>query len=125
MSSGRPNLFLPEIRQNPYPFYAQLRRNSPVCEVEPVGWAVSRYEDVVQVLKSPRHFSSEGLRFAVEPPWLGRSNPWTDSLIMKDPPHHQRLRTLVGRAFGSSFLSRLEPSIRAICESLTTRILER
>ncbi|WP_224372872.1 cytochrome P450 [Hyalangium versicolor] len=125
MPSGRPNLSLPEVRQNPYPLYAQLRREAPVCELEPAGWAISRYEDVAHVLKNPRVFSSEGLRFAVEPPWFGRSNPWTDSLVMKDPPHHARLRTLVSRAFGSSLVSRLEPSIRATCETITSRILER
>ncbi|MFE8600864.1 cytochrome P450 [Archangium violaceum] len=123
--NGRPNLALPEVRQNPYPLYSELRRNAPVCQVEYGGWAVSRYDDVQYVLKNPRLFSSEGLRFAAEPPWFGRSNPWCDSLVLKDPPMHGRLRTLVGRAFGPGLLTRLEPSIQATCEELTTRVLER
>jgi cytochrome P450 len=123
--NGRPNLALPEVRQNPYPLYAELRRNAPVCQLEQGGWAVSRYEDVVYVLKNPRLFSSEGLRFAAEPPWFGRSNPWCDSLVLKDPPMHGRLRALVSRAFGPGLLTRLEPGIRATCEQLTTQVLER
>ena len=59
---GQPlNLMTPEVRANPYPLYAELRRRA-VCQVEPGGmWAVSRYDDVVTVLKDPRRFSSEGL----------------------------------------------------------------
>jgi len=123
--NGRPDLSLPDVRQNPHPLYAELRRNAPVCQVENGGWAVSRYDDVLYVLKNPQLFSSEGLRFAAEPPWFGRSNPWCDSLVLKDPPMHGRLRALVGRAFGPALLTRLEPSILAVCEERTTRILER
>ncbi|WP_281255325.1 cytochrome P450 [Cystobacter ferrugineus] len=44
---------------------------------------------------------------------------------MDDPKVHGRMRGLVNRAFGSSALSRLEPSIRATAEELTTRVLDR
>jgi hypothetical protein len=80
-------------------------------------WAISRYDDVVAVLKDPRRFSSEGLGRSFLPPWLER-NPTTDSLVMKDPPDHTRLRAAVSRAFGAAALSRLEPRIRAIAEEL-------
>jgi cytochrome P450 len=38
---------------------------------------------------------------------------------------HGRLRALISRAFGPSLLKRLEPSLRATCEALTTHVLER
>lgn len=123
----RRSLMSPEIRANPYPFYAELRRNSPVAQVDPGGvWAVSRYEDILGALKNPKLFSSEGLRLAAEPPWAGRPNPMSASIIfMDDPKQHGRLRGLVNRAFGPTALARLEPRIRAVAEELTARVLAR
>ncbi|HEX8825468.1 MAG TPA: cytochrome P450 [Archangium sp.] len=124
--SNRLNLMAPEIRENPYPFFAELRRNAPVCQVDPGGmWAVSRYEDVVHVLKTPQLFSSEGMRLATEAPWLGRSNPVSDSMLFLDPPKHGRLRALVSRAFTPATLARLEPGIRARAGELVTELLNR
>jgi cytochrome P450 len=124
--SNRLNLMAPEIRDNPYPCFAELRRDAPVCQVDPGGfWAVSRYEDVVHVLKSHQLFSSEGLRLAIEPPWFGRTNPISSSMIFQDPPKHGRLRALVSRAFTSTTLARLESGIRARAEELVTGLLNR
>lgn len=122
----RRSLMSPEIRANPYPFYAELRRNAPVAQVDPGGlWAVSRYEDILSVFKSPKIFSSQGLRMATDPPWLERSNPLSDSLLfMDDPKQHGRLRGLVNRAFGPTALGKLEPRIRAVADELATRVLD-
>jgi hypothetical protein len=87
-------------------------------------WAVARYEDVVTVLKDARRFSSAGLGRSFLPPWLER-NPTADSLVMKDPPDHTRLRTLVSRAFSGAALSRLESRIRAIAEELAEDTVRR
>ncbi|WP_281255326.1 hypothetical protein [Cystobacter ferrugineus] len=65
----RLNLMSPEIRANPYPAYAELRRTTPVAQVDPGGlWAVSRYEDVLHIFKNPNLYSSEGLRLTADPP---------------------------------------------------------
>jgi len=118
------NLMTPEVRANPYPLYAELRRGPP-RQVEPGGmWAVSRYEDVVAVLKDPRRFSSAGLGRSFLPPWLER-NPTAHSLVMKDPPEHTRLRGMLSRTFGPAALSRLEPRIRAIAEELAESLVRR
>ncbi len=120
--STRPNLFAPEIRSNPYPLYAELRRNAPVCQVDPGGfWAISRYDDVLAVLKNPRLYSSEGFLLFSQKPWLPR-NALKDTLLAMDPPRHGRLRSLISRAFGTTALARLEPRIRACAEELTARI---
>jgi cytochrome P450 len=124
--SSRLNLLAPEVRDNPYPTFAELRRNAPVCQVEPGGlWAVSRYEDVLQVIKTSQLFSSEGFRLTTAPPWLGRSNPLTDSMLFRDPPNHGRLRALVSRAFTPAILAQQEPGLRARAEKLVTRLLDR
>jgi hypothetical protein len=116
------HLMSPEVRANPYPLYADLRRTG-IRQVEPGGmWAVSRYDDVLAVLKDPRRFSSEGLGQAFLPPWLPR-NPVAQSLVMKDPPSHTRLRGRVSRAFGPAALAVLEPRIRALAEQLAENLL--
>jgi hypothetical protein len=87
-------------------------------------WAISRYDDVVTVLKDPRRFSSAGLGRSFLPPWLER-NPTADSLVMKDPPEHTRLRAMLSRTFGPAALNRLEPSIRAIAEEFAESLVRR
>jgi cytochrome P450 len=114
--SARYNLLSPELKANPYPAYAEMRRSTPVCQVDPGGmWAVSRYDDVMYVLKNPRLFSSQGFRAVTNPPWLG-GNPLADSMLIMDPPEHGRLRALITRAFVASAMARIEPRVRAFAE---------
>ena len=55
------NPLLPEVRQDPYPYYAYLREEQPVYQVPGMGaYAVSRYDDVLYVLNHPEIFSSTG-----------------------------------------------------------------
>jgi cytochrome P450 len=118
----RLNLLAPEVRANPYPHYAELRRSTPVCQVAPGPvWAVTRYEDVISVLKNPQLYSSEGMRRATCPAWLENA-PFAHAMIVQDPPGHGRLRALVNRAFGPTTLSRMEPWVRAQAESLAARL---
>ncbi|WPB78530.1 cytochrome P450 [Archangium violaceum] len=121
--SGRLNLVLPEVLANPYPHFARLRRESPVCQVDPGGmWAVTRYADVIHVLKNPQVYSSAGIQRTMEPPWLGH-NPVAHSLLVMDAPQHGRARALVSRAFGASVLTRLEPMLRATAEQLVSALV--
>jgi cytochrome P450 len=120
--SSRLNLMAPEVLANPYPVYAELRRNAPVSQVDPGGfYAVTRYDDVMTVLKSPQLFSSEGFRNATKPAWLGH-NPFADSMIVMDPPDHGRLRTLVNRAFGPTAMVRLEQRVRAFAGQVVDQL---
>ncbi|WP_224362853.1 cytochrome P450 [Hyalangium versicolor] len=120
--SPRLNLLAPGVRANPYPHYAELRRSSPVCQVDPGGlWAVTRFDDVTAVLKNPQLFSSEGMRRATCPSWL-EDPPFAHSMVVQDPPVHGRLRALVGRAFGPTALSRMEPWVRNLAESFAAQL---
>ncbi|WP_301540821.1 cytochrome P450 [Corallococcus exiguus] len=120
--SERFNLLSPEVKANPYPTYARMRREAPVCQVEPGGmWAVSRHEDVLRVLKDPQRFSSQGFRVATNPPWLG-GNPFSESMLTMDPPQHGRLRVLVQKAFGAVAMARLEPRVRDICRQAVAEL---
>ncbi|NOK23030.1 cytochrome P450 [Corallococcus carmarthensis] len=120
--TGRVNLLAPEVRANPYPVYAELRRTAPVCQVDPAGlWALTRFEDVAAAFKNPQVFSSAGVRTTTAPPWLGH-NPFSESMIVLDPPRHMRLRTLVSRAWTPAAVNRLEPRIRAFAQTLAERL---
>src|SRR5262245_61860267 len=45
---------------NPYPLYARARRESPVVEIWPgAAYFVSRYDDVLAVLRDHERFSSQ------------------------------------------------------------------
>ena len=116
----RLNLLDPRVRQNPYPYYAELRRSAPVAFVDPGVWAVSRYDDIVSVLKNPSVFSSQGLKAAAIQPWL-RENPLAESLVMTDPPSHTANRALVTHAFTSRVLPRIEPLARQVSAEFAAR----
>ena len=115
------NPFAPEVKENPYPYYAYLRRHAPAYRVEPFGfWAISRYEDVDYAVRNPQLFSSATL-FEV---MLGDLNPVPEapSLISSDPPVHTRLRKLVNRAFTPRLIAALEPRIREIASQLIAQV---
>jgi cytochrome P450 len=120
--STRYNLLGPELTANPYPAYAEMRRNTPVCQVDPGGmWAITRYDDVIRVMKNPQLFSSQGFGAALNPPWLG-GNPLSNSMLTMDPPQHGRLRMLVSRAFGAPAMARLESRVRAFAEQAVAEL---
>ncbi|WNG35100.1 cytochrome P450 [Archangium violaceum] len=120
--SNRVNLLDPEVRANPYPVYAELRRNAPVTQVEPGGiWVVARQADVLTAMKNPQLFSSEGIRRTYRPSWKS-DYPLADSMLVMDPPRHTRLRALVNRAFGASMVSRLEPRIREVAHQVVASL---
>jgi cytochrome P450 len=48
------------LETDPYPIYARLRQEAPVCFIPAVGlWFVTRYEDVEFVGTHPELFSAE------------------------------------------------------------------
>lgn len=118
------NLLDPKIRANPYPFYAELRRQR-VCKVEPAGmWAVGRYDDIVAVMKDTKNFSSAAWADQMQPPWL-QHNPLAKSLGVQDPPVHTRVRALVNYAFTPSAIARMERWVLPIAERLAEEALRR
>ncbi len=111
------NPFDPTVRRDPYPYYAQLRRDQPVYRVEPFGaYAVSRYDDVVYTLMHPEIFSSTGMGVTNI---RGRE---TRMMIATDPPDHTRLRNLVNRSFTPKMIADLEPRIRQVTDELIASI---
>ena len=116
------NLFAPEVRSDPYPTYARLRLDAPAQQVAPMGfWAVSRYEDVEQVLKNPQVFSSAGFEALFKPNWLPH-NPMGDSLVAKDGRGHTNLRALLSSVFTPSAIARREVRVREIAADIVNHL---
>lgn len=110
------NPLLPEVKQNPYPYYAQLRQHHPVYRIDPLGaYAVSRYDDVVWMLNHPELFSSAGFNT------IQIDERPTAMMVFADPPDHTRLRNLVNRAFTPKMVADLEPRIRSVTDDLIGR----
>ena len=112
------DLARPRFKANPYPFYARLRAEAPVCRTtlfRQRTWLVSCYEDVLTVLKDEQ-FTKDWLPATR---WLHRfSRPLTSHMLNKDAPDHTRLRTLVHKAFTPSLSERLRERIQNVCDEL-------
>jgi cytochrome P450 len=118
------NPFAPEVKQNPYPYFAHLRDHSPVYWVESLkSWAVSRYDDVASIAKNTQLFSSAPIIPAI----LGDQNPVPEVnwMISADPPAHTALRKLVNKAFTPRMVAALEPRINEIIAQLLDQIAEK
>ncbi len=115
----------PDVAQDPYPYYAELRRDAPVYPIPGFGlWAVSRHADVLHVLRHPETFSSSAMRAAlmraetVSPDDPDHEPFKAETLIGSDPPVHNRLRKIANRGFTPARVAALEPRIREIAREL-------
>ncbi len=102
--------FSPEYFADPIEIYRALRRDAPVYHSEKYGfWALSRYDDVLHAQRDWKTFSSThgvSLDDLVTP---GPSE--ANSIIVMDPPEHDRLRALVSRAFTPRAIAGFEPLV--------------
>ncbi|HUP34224.1 MAG TPA: cytochrome P450 [Candidatus Limnocylindria bacterium] len=115
----------PEFVVDPYPMYHRLRAEDPVHH-SPLGfWVLTRYADVLAMLRDPRLIKEPiaafvAARFGVAvPPGLGLS------MLDRDPPDHTRLRGLVSKAFTPRALERLRPEIQQIVDGLLDEVRAR
>jgi len=115
------NPLLPDVQENPYPYYSYLRRHAPVYWMESLqAWAISRYTDVDSAIRDPYSFSSSGFITTI----FGDLNPVPEVpwMLDLDPPEHTRLRKLVNKAFTPRLIASLKTHIREIAGSLIKEI---
>lgn len=116
------NPFLPEVQQNPFPYYTYLRHHAPAYQIPGMGlWAVSRYDDVMKVLRTPQVFSSGGF-FSFFMGDLDPFLPQAPPILGVDPPDHTRLRKLVNRAFTPRRVASLTQHVREVALRLLEHI---
>ncbi|WP_242909210.1 cytochrome P450 family protein [Actinomadura terrae] len=119
---------------DPYPAYARLREEQPVCRVQLRDnvhcWVVSRYEDARSAFADPR--LSRDPRTA-GPAWreADRGRPLEDGaglgvhLLTREPPDHDRLRRLVSATFTKARTEALRGRVQQVADSLIDAFAER
>jgi len=103
---------------DPYRYYAALREQRPVHELEAGSFFLSRYDDVVAVYRDARASSDKKLEFK---PKFGDSPLYehhTTSLVFNDPPLHTRVRALMMGALNQRAIARMEAGVVRLVEGL-------
>lgn len=125
MSDERYDLFSPAFKRDPFVTFGRMREHDPVYRhVAPDGrviWYVTRYEDVVAVLKDGERFCKSRATAVPEAYDVSAGSSVhqaiNQNMLFADPPDHTRLRALVSQAFTPSRVARLAPQVReaAVC----------
>ncbi|SPX78141.1 cytochrome P450 [Mycobacterium xenopi] len=113
--------------------FATLRREAPISfwgeSVQPgfpVGaghWALTKYDDVFYASRHPEIFSSHpNITIADQPVEVAE---YFGSMIALDDPRHQRLRSIVSRAFTPKVVARTEASVRDRAQRLVAEMIAR
>jgi cytochrome P450 len=136
----------PAFTADPYPTYAELRAQDPVHQVADGLWLVTRYDDVVAVLRSWDAFSSKlGYGFTTGEERanrrmgmmaaMGAGNAMSEMapmargfaglrvLIAADPPDRTTLRRLLSKPFAQRQIWALEERVREICAPLIEELI--
>jgi cytochrome P450 len=116
------NPFDPDFAPDPYRQYDLLRAAAPVYET-PFGiWLLTRYDDVLKILRDPTG-SVEARRGNVEMPMqaemearAGDRSRGSRAMLNLDPPDHDRLRRLVAKAFTPKTVEELAPLCRRLVD---------
>jgi cytochrome P450 len=110
--------FSDEYFNGPYDLYRRMRDHAPVYFNEQYRfWALFRYEDVCAAHKDWQTFSSA---HGVDLSTLNTDEAvirMYHSIIMMDPPEHDRFRALVSRVFTPKAVTALEPMVREVIVS--------
>lgn len=111
--------------EDPYSFYQRARNEEPIF-YSPLlnGYVLTRYQDILTVLKDPARFSSadnlqpigEYTKEAIEV--LRQGFPMVRDLVNSDGEQHKRLRAPFLKIFVPERLVAMEDSIRAIANKL-------
>ncbi|MFD0028467.1 cytochrome P450 family protein [Streptomyces sp. NPDC055059] len=115
-----------DFTADPYPVYEELRARGPVHRVllpkpadDGEAWLIVGHEEARAALTDPRLVKS--------PAKLGFSGLDEEligtHLLITDPPHHARLRSLVTRAFTARRVESLRPRIQRITDDLLDAML--
>jgi cytochrome P450 len=129
-------LYSAEVLADPYTYYGRIREEDPVhWNARYQTWLVTRYDDIVWVLRHPEVFSS---RFFADDPQLP-SPPIDEAdvdefryvvefrsheLIQNDPPDHTRMRAVVNKFFTPSRLEQWRGMVRGVVHELLDEAIE-
>jgi cytochrome P450 len=115
-----------ECKQNPFATLAALRAQGPLvrARIAIFGkmWLATTYESVNDLLRDHHRFvqnpAAAGNRWMAGLfRWLPRTlRPITTNMLLRDPPDHRRLRSLVDQAFLRQSIEDLRPRLVALAD---------
>jgi len=117
-------LFSPEYVRDPYPLLKQLRDYNPMFKPDGTNmWLVTRYRYVNELLRDKRFGHDYNRRmFETHGEQVFADNSayrlLQQSMLLKDPPDHKRIRNLAVKAFGAAKINEMQPQIEAIVDEL-------
>jgi cytochrome P450 len=115
----------PAFRADPHPFLKRLREHDPVNET-PIGvFRLTRYDDVVRMLKevpSGVRMADGRVFGAIDTGLDGGSGQF---ILQQDPPDHTRLRKPMSQAFRPRAIERWRARVDALVSDLLDRVAER
>ncbi|MBW2501094.1 MAG: cytochrome P450 [Deltaproteobacteria bacterium] len=104
--------FLPEVMEDPFPFYRRLRDEQPVYYMPTYNaWVLSRFDDIWTATEQPEIFTTIHGTTAAQA--VSKVEPPVPSLNQIDPPEHTHLRKTLRDFFSRASALALEPMIRA------------
>jgi cytochrome P450 len=119
------DFFSEQTRDDPFPLFHRLRDHHPVFETDFGYWYVSRYDDVVRLLRDTRLTSGRGVPDSLgvtDGPLRSIMDRW---LMALDGPAHRRARSLISRAFTARAVEAMRPAITAATERLVEDVATR
>ncbi|MDB5972191.1 MAG: cytochrome [Hydrocarboniphaga sp.] len=125
----------PKIGAQPNAYYQAMRVEDPVHYDEKLGmWLVSRYDDIVTVLRDPLTYSDKhgyaaqyasGFFQEFKAILERDGGGFFPDAIKDDPPAHTRVRRLLDKAFTAHRVATLEPGITAIITRLIEQLADK
>ncbi|MCX8072379.1 MAG: cytochrome P450 [Candidatus Binatia bacterium] len=114
----------PAFRHDPYPFLARLRAHAPVHETPDGVFRLTRYDDVIRMLKEVPSAvrRRDGTVWGSLPDLTGGPGQF---VLRLDPPDHTRIRKLMNQAFRPRAVERLRERVRSLVDELLSVAQER
>lgn len=104
-----------ELHEDPFPIYRRMQDEAPLYRNAEMGfWALTRFDDVVAGLSDWSSLSSARGTLIEQ---IQSGGPPPDMMIFSDPPRHEDLRRLIGRAFTPRRVAELDGTVRSMCEA--------
>ena len=127
------NPMSPPQLDDPFPVWARAREEEPVFYSEVLGaWVVTRYEDIINVLRDPGTFGP-----GVERKMFGDTHPDVQAILDRlprledtkahsaEPPEHTKLRRYLQPALMPRRVASLEPTLRDMANRLIDSVESR
>ena len=113
----------------PYELFARLRRESPVHRHAEQGgpgfWAVTRYDDVVEVSRDSATWSSYAGGTMIADATPEQLFVVRQMMLNMDPPQHTKLRALINKGFTPRMVTHLHGRIGELARAIADRVAPR